>query len=51
MSGRAIRMTAGMTGVDPYKGSNTVVAIDAAEVPLGTIRVRASAADVHTSDR
>jgi transposase len=33
-----------MIGVDPHKGSHTAVAIDAAEVPLGEIRVRAGAA-------
>jgi len=33
-----------MIGVDPHKGSHTAVAIDAAEVPLGGLRVRASAA-------
>jgi transposase len=33
-----------MIGVDPHKGSHTAVAIDAAEVPLGTVRVPASAA-------
>jgi transposase len=37
-------MAAVMIGVDPHKGSHTAVAIDAAEVPLGTVRVRASAA-------
>ena len=36
-------MTAVMIGVDPHKGSHTAVAIDAAEVRLGTVRVRASA--------
>jgi transposase len=36
-------MVAVMIGVDPHKGSHTAVAIDAAEVPLGTLRVRASA--------
>ena len=36
-------MTAVMIGVDPHKGSHTAVAIDAAEVPLGTLRVRACA--------
>ena len=36
-------MTAVMIGVDPHKGSHTAVAIDAAEVPLGTVRVRACA--------
>ena len=35
-------MTAVMIGVDPHKGSHTAVAIDAAEVPLGELRVRAS---------
>jgi transposase len=35
-------MAAVMIGVDPHKGSHTAVAIDAAEVPLGTLRVRAS---------
>jgi Transposase len=33
-----------MIGVDTHKGSHTAVAIDAAEVPLGQLRVRASAA-------
>jgi transposase len=37
-------MAAVMIGVDPHKGSRTAGAIDAAEVPLGTFRVRASAA-------
>ena len=37
-------MTAVMIGVDPHKGSHTAVAIDAAEEPLGEVRVRASAA-------
>jgi transposase len=36
-------MTAVMIGVDPHKGSHTAVAIDAAEEPLGKLRVRASA--------
>jgi transposase len=36
-------MAAVMIGVDPHKRSHTAVAIDAAEVPLGTVRVRASA--------
>jgi transposase len=31
-----------MIGVDPHKASHTAVAIDAAEVPLGELRVRAS---------
>jgi transposase len=37
-------MTAVMIGVDPHKGSHTAVVIDLAEVPLGELRVRASAA-------
>jgi transposase len=37
-------MAAVMIGVDPHKGSHTAVAIDAAEVPLAELRVRASAA-------
>jgi len=37
-------MTEVMIGVDPHKGSHTAVAIDAAEEPLGKLRVRASAA-------
>ena len=32
-------MTAVMIGVDPHKGSHTAVAIDAAEEPLGKLRV------------
>src|SRR6266516_7237041 len=32
-----------MIGVDPHKGSHTAVAIDAAEEPLGQLRVRAPA--------
>jgi transposase len=32
-----------MIGVDPHKGSHTAVAINAAEGPLGQLRVRASA--------
>jgi transposase len=36
-------MMAVMIGVDPHKGSHTAVAIDAAEEPLGQLRVRASA--------
>jgi transposase len=36
-------MTVVMIGVDPHKGSHTAVAIDAAEQPLGQLRVRASA--------
>ena len=33
-----------MIGVDPHKGSHTAVALGADEVPLGQLRVRASAA-------
>lgn len=32
-----------MIGVDPHKASHTAVAIDAAEEPLGQLRMRASA--------
>jgi transposase len=39
----SVLMTAVMIGVDPHKGSHTAVAIDAAEEPLGKLRVRASA--------
>ena len=35
-------MAAVMIGVDPHKGSHTAVAIDAAEVQLGALQVRAS---------
>jgi transposase len=37
-------MAAVMIGVDPHKGSDTAVAIGAAEEPLGELRVRACAA-------
>ena len=37
-------MAAVMIGVDPHKGSHTAVVIDQAEVVLGQVRVRASAA-------
>jgi transposase len=37
-------MAAVMIGVDPHKGSHTAVAIDAAETPLGQLRVRAGSA-------
>src|SRR5215469_16499921 len=37
-------MTAVMIGVDPHKGSHTAVVIDPAERQLGTLQVRASAA-------
>src|SRR5216683_3679710 len=37
-------MASVMIGVDPHKGSRTAVAIDGAELPLGELRVRASAA-------
>jgi transposase len=36
-------MTAVMIGVDPHKASHTAVAINAAEEPLGQLRVCASA--------
>jgi transposase len=36
-------MAAVMIGVDPHKASHTAVAINGAEVPLGTVRVRACA--------
>jgi transposase len=39
----SVLMTAVMIGVDRHKGSHTAVAIDAAEEPLGQLRVRASA--------
>ena len=37
-------MAAVITGVDPHKGSHTAVALGADEVPLGQVRVWASAA-------
>ena len=37
-------MAAVMIGAGPHKGSHTAVAIDAAEEPLGKLRVRASVA-------
>ena len=37
-------MAAVMIGVDPHKASHTAVAINAAEEPLGELRVRACAA-------
>ena len=37
-------MAAVMIGIDPHKGSHTAVAIGEKEVPLGEVRVRASAA-------
>src|SRR5260370_41155602 len=37
-------MASVMIGVDPHKASHTAVAIDAAEGPLGELRVGASAA-------
>ncbi len=37
-------MAAVIIGVDPHKGSHTAVALGADEVPLGQVRVRASAA-------
>ena len=36
-------MAAVMIGVDPHKGSHTAVATDAAEAPLGELRVRSPA--------
>jgi transposase len=36
-------MAAVMIGVDPHKASHTAVAINGAEVPLGTVRVLACA--------
>src|SRR5215472_17155662 len=39
-------MAAVMIGVDPHKGSHTAVVIDRAEMALGEVRVRASAAQV-----
>jgi transposase len=39
-----IPVAAVMIGVDPHKASHTAVAINAAEEPLGQLRVRASAA-------
>ena len=39
-------MAAVMIGVDPHKGSHTAVVIGRAEVALGEVRVRASAAQV-----
>jgi transposase len=41
---KGLLMTVVMIGVDPHKGSHTAVAIDAAETPLGELRVRASTA-------
>jgi hypothetical protein len=38
-------MAAVMIGVDPHKASHTAVAINGAEVPLGTVRVRACASE------
>jgi transposase len=36
-----------MIGVDPHKGSHTAVAVDATEVVLGKVTVRATAEQVH----
>jgi transposase len=41
-------MAAVMIGVDPHKASHTAVAINGAEVPLGTVRVRACASQATT---
>src|SRR5260221_12299625 len=40
----SVLMATVMIGVDPHKGSHTAVVIDAAEVPLGQLRVCACAA-------
>src|SRR5258707_3660238 len=40
---RGCLMAVVMIGVDPHQGSHTAVAIDAAEGPLGELRVRSSA--------
>src|SRR5260221_3344789 len=40
----SVLMAAVVIGVDPHKGSHTAVVIDAAEVPLGQLRVCACAA-------
>src|SRR5258708_22958440 len=40
---RGCLMAVVMIGVDPHQGSHTAVAIDAAEEPLGEVRVRSSA--------
>ena len=45
-SGKGQSMAAVMIGVDPHKGSHTAVVIDQAEMVLGEVRVRASAAQV-----
>jgi hypothetical protein len=42
--GKGQSMAEVMIGVDPHKGSHTAVALGADEVPLGQVRVRASAA-------
>ena len=44
--GKGQSMAAVMIGVDPHKGSHTAVVIGQAEMALGEIRVRASAAQV-----
>ena len=36
-------MSAVVIGVDPHKASHTAVAVDGRELPLGDVRVRASA--------
>jgi transposase len=46
MRGKGQSMAAVMIGVDPHKGSHTAVVIDQAEMALGEVRVRASAAQV-----
>jgi transposase len=39
-------MSAVVIGIDPHKASHTAVAVDERELPLGDVRVRASAAQV-----
>jgi transposase len=41
-----VPVVAVMIGIDPHKASHTAVAINAAEEPLGQLRVRACAAQV-----
>ena len=43
-AGKGQVVAAVMIGVDPHKGSHTAVVIDQAEVVVGQVRVRASAA-------
>src|SRR5919204_3365173 len=46
LAGRGPLVAAVMIDVDPHKGSHTAVVIDQAEMALGEVRVRASAAQV-----